>query len=68
MTNPPPQYARSVLWACTGKQSYADKRAAQMVIERMSRRGSLKPRGTLSAAYRCTFCHGWHIGSGPRLA
>ena len=54
MTLPPrPTYS------CLGKEAFPEKRHADAAASRVATRA----RGAV-CAYRCTFCHAWHVGSG----
>lgn len=53
MTLPPrPTYS------CLGKEAFPEKRHADAAASRVATRA----RGAVHA-YRCTFCHAWHVGS-----
>lgn len=57
---------------CFGKAAYATATKAFLTIKRLGRKGRLKKKAAAAAqnrrltAYRCCFCHQWHIGSEPK--
>ena len=55
-------------WSCDGKERYANRAAAQGVLDRMHRRSQVKGRkeqGKLEV-YGCRRCGGWHLGHNTR--
>ncbi|WKB52998.1 hypothetical protein [Eleftheria terrae] len=51
-----PVYARV---ACEGKQRFSSAVLAHQVARQGNRRADRSYR-----AYRCVYCHGWHLGGG----
>lgn len=54
------EYDEGMLAACIGKQKFPNPRIAREVAKRR------RQRGKKGDAYRCRYCHQWHIGFSPR--
>jgi hypothetical protein len=46
---------------CEGKTRFTSRAIAAAVAERIGKRR----KGRRTNVYRCTFCHGWHVGQRP---
>lgn len=61
----PPGLTTGRLAACAGKTRYATAGKAFDLVRRLEQRRDLgidRKDQTLTA-YRCPYCHGWHVGS-----
>lgn len=59
--HPPRKEGNDEAWACMGKSKFATKGGAISAIQTM-RKSRAKRRAGALEAYRCPFCHHWHIG------